>query len=177
MTGMLLSSGIPRWLIVRVSWISPPSTSVWLFKSTTDVSASRLRKDGEFVGATAGPTELTSCLTSSATVPRSPMRGVTILDRLVDAARGDARARGAARRAGRAHRAGLLARDDRDRLRHIDDGLLVLRRHDVRVADDVDAIVRGEGVEHSEELVGRERESGEPAGGQAGDGGEGADRI
>src|SRR6266403_1874272 len=78
MTGMLLSSGIPRWLIVRVSWISPPSTSVWLFKSTTDVSASRLRNDGEFVGATAGPTELTSCLTSSATVPRSPMRGVTV---------------------------------------------------------------------------------------------------
>ena len=78
MTGMLLSSGIPRWLIVRVSWISPPSTSVWLFRSTTDVSASRLRNDGEFVGATAGPTELTSCLTSSATVPRSPMRGVTV---------------------------------------------------------------------------------------------------
>ena len=45
---------------------------------TTDVSASRLRKEGEFVGATAGPTELTSCLMSSATVPRSPIRGVTV---------------------------------------------------------------------------------------------------
>src|SRR5260370_18416253 len=78
MIGILLRSGIPRLVIDRLSWISPPSTSVWLFKSTTDVSASRLRNDGEFVGATAGPTELTSCLTSSATVPRSPMRGVTV---------------------------------------------------------------------------------------------------
>src|SRR5262249_7065516 len=58
--------------------MSPPSTSVWLLSRTTDVSASRLRNEGEFVGATAGPTELTSCLTSSATVPRSPMRGVTV---------------------------------------------------------------------------------------------------
>src|SRR4030095_842717 len=34
--------------------------------------------DGEFVGATAGPIEVTSCLTSSGTVPCSPMRGVTV---------------------------------------------------------------------------------------------------
>src|SRR5437660_3789694 len=34
--------------------------------------------EGEFVGATAGPIEFTSCFTSSATVPCSPMRGVTV---------------------------------------------------------------------------------------------------
>src|SRR6184192_1578589 len=34
--------------------------------------------EGEFVGATAGPIEFTSCFTSSATVPSSPMRGVTV---------------------------------------------------------------------------------------------------
>ena len=49
-----------------------------MFSSTTEVSASRLVNDGEPVGATGGPTAFTSCLTSSATVPRSPMRGVTV---------------------------------------------------------------------------------------------------
>src|SRR2546428_4282365 len=34
--------------------------------------------DGEFVGETSGPMSLTSCLTSRATVPRSPIRGVTV---------------------------------------------------------------------------------------------------
>src|SRR5438093_6380070 len=34
--------------------------------------------EGEFVGATAGPIEFTSCFTSRATVPCSPMRGVTV---------------------------------------------------------------------------------------------------
>src|SRR5207245_856525 len=34
--------------------------------------------EGEFVGATAGPIEFTSCFTSSATVPCSPRRGVTV---------------------------------------------------------------------------------------------------
>src|SRR5213594_4003810 len=58
--------------------MSPPSTNVWLLTSTTDVSASRLMNWGEFVGGVAGPTALTSCLTSRATVPRSPMRGVTV---------------------------------------------------------------------------------------------------
>src|SRR2546428_462851 len=58
--------------------MSPPSTRVWLFRSTTEVSASRFLKDGELVGGWFSPTELTSCLTSSATVPFSPMRGVTV---------------------------------------------------------------------------------------------------
>src|SRR6266545_2492473 len=58
--------------------MSPPSTRVWLFTSTTEVSASRLMKDGELVGGWFSPTALTSCLTSSATVPFSPMRGVTV---------------------------------------------------------------------------------------------------
>src|SRR5881628_854189 len=34
--------------------------------------------EGELVGATLGPIEFTSCFTSSATVPSSPMRGVTV---------------------------------------------------------------------------------------------------
>src|SRR2546427_3619961 len=58
--------------------MSPPSTRVWLFRSTTEVSASRFLKVGELVGGWFSPTELTSCLTSSATVPFSPMRGVTV---------------------------------------------------------------------------------------------------
>src|SRR5205809_634557 len=78
MIGMVLSSGIPRSSVVSLSWMSPPSTSVLLLRSTTEVSASRLMNEGEFVGATLGPIEFTSCFTSRATVPRSPMRGVTV---------------------------------------------------------------------------------------------------
>src|SRR5437867_1658338 len=78
MIGMVLRSGIPRSSMVTLSWMRPPSTSVWLLTSTTDVSASRLMNDGELVGWTLGPIEFTSCFTSSATVPSSPMRGVTV---------------------------------------------------------------------------------------------------
>src|SRR5207245_11600398 len=76
--GSVLRTGIPRRSRVIVSWRSPPSTRVWLFRSTTEVSASRLMNEGEFVGGTLGPTLFTSCFTSRATVPRSPMRGVTV---------------------------------------------------------------------------------------------------
>src|SRR5438093_7459316 len=78
MIGMVLSSGMPRSSMVTLSWMSPPSTRVALFTSTTDVSASRLMNEGELVGATLGPIEFTSCFTSRATVPCSPMRGVTV---------------------------------------------------------------------------------------------------
>src|SRR5437867_8080302 len=78
MIGMVLRSGIPRSSMVTLSWMRPPSTSVWLLTSTTDVSASRLMNEGELVGATLGPIEFTSCFTASATVPGSPMRGVTV---------------------------------------------------------------------------------------------------
>src|SRR5436309_931233 len=57
----------------------PPRTRVWLLRRTTEVSASRLVKRGELMGGGSGvPTSLTSCLTSRATVPCSPMRGVTV---------------------------------------------------------------------------------------------------
>src|SRR5713226_6952487 len=46
--------------------------------STTDVSASRLMIERELVGGFSVVMSLTSCLTSRATVPRSPMRGVTV---------------------------------------------------------------------------------------------------
>ena len=46
--------------------------------STTDVSASRLMIRREPVGGSALPMSFTSCLMSSATVPFSPMRGVTV---------------------------------------------------------------------------------------------------
>src|SRR5215510_254653 len=76
---MVLRNGMPRLMFSRLVWIKPPSTSVWLFKSTTDVSASRF----ENVGDASAPVcrvkmSFTSCLTSSATVPSSPMRGVTV---------------------------------------------------------------------------------------------------
>ena len=60
------------------SWMSPPRTSVWLFSSTIEVSASRLRMRGELVGGWIWPTWFTSCFTSRATVPISPIRGVTV---------------------------------------------------------------------------------------------------
>src|SRR2546427_12401485 len=46
--------------------------------STTDVSASRLMIESESVGGVLVPIWFTSCLTSRATVPCSPMRGVTV---------------------------------------------------------------------------------------------------
>src|SRR6266851_9100598 len=70
---------MPLLSLVRLFWMSPPRTSVWLLSSTTDVSALRLLKLGELIGGGAvGPMSLTSCLTSRATVPDSPMRGVTV---------------------------------------------------------------------------------------------------
>src|SRR6266446_10244924 len=70
---------MPLLSLVRLFWMSPPRTSVWLLSRTTDVSASRLLKLGELIGGGAvGPMSLTSCLTSRATVPDSPMRGVTV---------------------------------------------------------------------------------------------------
>ncbi len=76
---MRLSRGMPIRIRVRLFWMRPPSTRVWLFSSTTEVSASRLVKRGELMGGGSfSPTSLTSCLTSRATVPCSPMRGVTV---------------------------------------------------------------------------------------------------
>src|SRR2546426_9201976 len=46
--------------------------------STTDVSASRLMIESESVGGVLVPIWFTSCFTSRATVPCSPMRGVTV---------------------------------------------------------------------------------------------------
>src|SRR5260370_40418932 len=70
---------MPLFSLVRLFWMSPPRTSVWLLSSTTDVSASRLLKLGELIGGGAvGPMSLTSCLTSGATGPDSPMRGVAV---------------------------------------------------------------------------------------------------
>src|SRR3990170_7052100 len=75
---MSLRNGIPRSSLVTLSLIRPPSTRVWLLMRTPDASASRLMNEGEPVGGTPAPMSLTSCLTWSATVPRSPMRGVTV---------------------------------------------------------------------------------------------------
>ena len=75
---MSLRKGIPARLTVTVSWMSPPRTRVVLLTRTTDVSASRLMISGDPVGATGDPMALTSCLTSRATVPCSPIRGVTV---------------------------------------------------------------------------------------------------
>ena len=102
--------------------------------------------------------------------------GVAVLDGLVQASDGrrrrgvgDGPVGGACSLTG----ARLLAGDDRHRVRHVDDGLLVLGGHHVRVRDDVDAVLGGQGVEQGEELAGREHEGGEPAAGQ---GDEPADR-
>jgi hypothetical protein len=77
--GMRLRNGMPVRMRVRLFWMRPPSTRVWLFSKTTEVSASRLVKRGELIGGGSfSPTSLTSCLTSRATVPCSPMRGVTL---------------------------------------------------------------------------------------------------
>src|SRR5882724_10468468 len=70
---------MPVRIRVRLFWMRPPSTRVWLLSRTTEVSASRLVKRGELIGGGSfSPTSLTSCLTSRATVPCSPMRGVTV---------------------------------------------------------------------------------------------------
>ncbi len=58
--------------------MSPPSTSVWLSRRTTDVSASRLMMSGEPLGGRGSPTSLTVCFTSRATTRLSLMRGVTV---------------------------------------------------------------------------------------------------
>ena len=134
--------GLPR------SWMSPPRTSVWLFSSTTEVSASRFLNSGDSVGGTGSPTSLTSCFTSSATVPSSPMRGVTvrttpaslILDGL---GAHDPRGLPPGRRDGRgAAHGNLLRRQDRDGARDVDHGLLVLGGHDRRVRQHVQLVVR-----------------------------------
>src|SRR4026207_1894332 len=76
---MRLRNGMPIRMLVRRFWMRPPSTRVWLFSSTTEVSASRLVNRGELMGGgSLAPTSLTSGLTSGATVPGSPMRGVTV---------------------------------------------------------------------------------------------------
>ena len=76
---MRLRNGTPIRMRVRLFWMRPPSTRVWLLSSTTEVSASRFVKRGELIGGGSfSPTSLTSCLTSRATVPCSPMRGVTV---------------------------------------------------------------------------------------------------
>ena len=50
-----------------------------MFRRTTEVSASRFENEGDPVGGVCCcKMSLTSCLTSSATVPCSPMRGVTV---------------------------------------------------------------------------------------------------
>src|ERR1700730_3635978 len=77
---------MPTRIRVRLFWMRPPNTRVWLFSSTTDVSASRLVKRGELIGGGSfSPTSLTSCLTSRATVPCSPIRGITV--RMIPASR------------------------------------------------------------------------------------------
>src|SRR5260370_13266624 len=76
---MRLRNGMPVRMKVRLFWMRPPRTRVWLLRSTTEVSASRLVKRGELMGGGSGaPTSLPSGLMSSATVPCSPMRGVTV---------------------------------------------------------------------------------------------------
>ena len=46
MTGILDSHGMPCFVLARRVRMSPPSTSVWLSRRTTDVSASRLMMSG-----------------------------------------------------------------------------------------------------------------------------------
>ena len=46
-TGILFRYGMPVLFTVRLFCMRPPRTSVWLFRSTTEVSASRLENAGE----------------------------------------------------------------------------------------------------------------------------------
>ena len=78
MTGMFDSHGSPCFVLARRVRMSPPSTSVWLSRRTTDVSASRLMMSGEPLGGRGSPTSFTVCLTSRATTRLSLMRGVTV---------------------------------------------------------------------------------------------------
>ena len=78
MIGILDSHGMPCFVLARRVRMSPPSTSVWLSRRTTDVSASRLMMSGEPLGGRGSPTSLTVCFTSSATTRLSLIRGVTV---------------------------------------------------------------------------------------------------
>src|SRR6266568_9681560 len=73
---------------------------------------------------------------------------IFVLDRLGD---------GVARAAARRHRY-LLGGDDGHRGRDVDDGLLVLARHDGRARQHVDLVLAGERVQRRDELFGHERE-------------------
>src|SRR5437667_429055 len=80
---------------------------------------------------------------------------VAILDGLVEPG---GRRRSRRGRGGGGDLSGGLAGDDGDRRRHVDDRLLVLRGHDVRVRVDVDLVVARQRIEHRDEMVRRERE-------------------
>src|SRR5215470_13497346 len=63
---------MPVFWKVRVVWMRPPSTRVWLFRRTTEVSASRFRKRGELIGGgSLSPTSLfsTACVMELPVLP------------------------------------------------------------------------------------------------------------